>query len=190
VSDWVLVVPVRRAGKSRLEVAGVDRAALAHAIALDTLEVAASVAEVIVVTDDEFDLPGIRVVDDPGGGLAGAIEAGLAVAGFGHRGVLLGDLPALRADDLRLALDAAEAIELGVVPDADGTGTTLVTATPGVALVPSFGEGSFTRHVDAGFADLPVPAGSSLRADVDTADQLETAAALGLGPRTAALLGR
>ena len=189
MTEWVLVVPVRRAGKSRLDVPGVDRAALARSIAHDTLEVAASVADVLVVTDDDIDLPGVRIVDDPGGGLGAAIDAGLSVAGFGHRGVLLGDLPALRADDLVLALEAAEAVPLGVVPDADGTGTTLVTATPGVSLTPSFGEGSYQRHVAAGFADLPVPAASTLRQDVDTAAQLEAARIVGLGPRTAALLG-
>lgn len=190
MSDWILVIPVRRAGKSRLDVAGVDRPALARAIALDTIEVAASVADVIVVTDDEIDVAGIRVVDDPGGGLDPAIAAGLSVAGFGHRGVLLGDLPALRPDDLQLGLDAAEAVELGVVADAEGTGTTLVTATPGVGLTPAFGDGSHARHLAAGFVELPVPAASTLRRDVDTAAQLEAARALGMGPRTTALLGR
>src|SRR5690606_25855299 len=50
---WIVVVPVKRAtdGKSRLDVAGTDRAALAHAIALDTLEAATAcelVAQVVV----------------------------------------------------------------------------------------------------------------------------------------------
>lgn len=55
---WVVIVPVKPAtvGKSRLADAAVDRAALARAIALDTIAAAAGatrVARVVVVTDDE-----------------------------------------------------------------------------------------------------------------------------------------
>jgi 2-phospho-L-lactate guanylyltransferase len=75
-----------------------------------------------------------------------------------------------------------------VVPDAEGTGSTLVTARPGVAWAAAFGAGSFARHTALGCAPLPVPAASTLRRDVDTAEQLADAAALGLGPRTTALL--
>ncbi len=58
---WSLVIPVKPAavGKSRLSVPGIDREALARAIALDTIDAAAratSVTEVVVVTDD----PGVR----------------------------------------------------------------------------------------------------------------------------------
>ena len=104
------------------------------------------------------------------------------------RAALLGDLPALRPADLADALRAAASVDRGVVADAEGTGSTLVAARAGVAWQSSFGDGSFARHVELGCAPLPVPDASTLRRDVDTADQLAAARALGLGPRTAALL--
>ncbi|HEX5858637.1 MAG TPA: 2-phospho-L-lactate guanylyltransferase [Microbacterium sp.] len=199
-------------GKSRLAIDAVERVTLARAIALDTIAAAAScptVERVIVVTDDvglvlqAGDIPGLRFVAETpspeealtrppavlAGGLNGAIAAGAVVAGEGMpRAALLGDLPALRPDDLAAALAAGGGVEHGVVADAEGTGSTLVTARAGVPWASAFGEGSFAAHVALGFSPLAVPEGSSLRRDVDTADQLAEAAALGLGRRTAALL--
>ncbi len=101
--------------------------------------------------------------------------------------VLLGDVPALRPGDLVAGLAAAAAYDLALVPDADGTGTVLLTALDAGALHPRFGAGSARRHEDAGHRrlDLALP---RLRTDVDDAASLVRAAALGLGPRTAALL--
>lgn len=211
---WHVVVPVKPAefGKSRLAVDGVDRTALARAIALDTLEAtarASHVAEVIVVTADEAlhaELGGwgerveaairtgrarVRLVRESApAGLDAAIRAGLASVPLDRpRAVLLGDLPALRPTDLDAALVHASALDLGLVPDAEGTGTTLVTARASVPLSPAFGPGSAARHRTAGHVDLAVDAASTLRRDVDTAAQLHAALALGAGRRTAALLG-
>ncbi|WP_313409508.1 hypothetical protein, partial [Aeromicrobium sp.] len=74
---------------------------------------------------------------------------------------------------------------LGAVPDEERQGTTLVTAREG-DLPAAFGPGSWARHRAAGFAELPVPATSTLRRDVDRPEHLVGA----LGPRTAAVLGR
>ena len=75
-----------------------------------------------------------------------------------------------------------------VVPDAEGSGSVLVTwNTPGTHEA-HFGADSAAKHADAGHVTLDVPATSTLRRDVDTAEQPEAAAALGLGPRTTALL--
>jgi 2-phospho-L-lactate guanylyltransferase len=202
---WVVVVPVKRAavGKSRLDVPGVDRAALARAIALDTIEAAARcelVLQVVVVSDDpalardSAAIPALRFV--PEGeprGLDAAVATGMAAidpAGRMPRAALLGDLPALRPGDLATALHAAASVDRGVVPDAEGTGSTLVTAGAGVEWASSFGEGSFARHSGLGCTALEVPDASSLRRDVDTAEQLEAAVRLGAGARTAAVLGR
>jgi 2-phospho-L-lactate guanylyltransferase len=57
-----------------------------------------------------------------------------------------------------------------------------------VSWASAFGEGSFAAHLALGCVELPVPEGSTLRRDVDTADQLAKAEALGLGRRTAAVL--
>jgi len=200
---WVVVVPVKPSsrGKSRLDVPGVGRADLARAIALDTLAAATAcelVAQVVVVTDDAAlardatAIPALRFVPEgDAGGLDAAVAAGMAATDANARmprAALLGDLPALRPADLAEALRAAASVERGVVADAEGTGSTLVTAGIGAAWASSFGDGSFARHVALGCAALVIPDASTLRRDVDTAEQLAAAAALGLGPRTAALL--
>lgn len=202
-SGWAVVIPVKpgAVGKSRLRLADVDRVTLARAIALDTIAAAAScseVAQVFVVTDDgalpalAFDIPGLRFVPEGNGALRGidaAVAAGAAAAGEGMpRAALLGDLPALRAEDLATALRDSSAVPRAVVADEEGTGTTLVTAAAGVPFRSSFGEGSFVRHVRLGCTPLDVDETSTLRRDVDTADQLLDAMTLGLGPRTARVL--
>jgi 2-phospho-L-lactate guanylyltransferase len=73
------------------------------------------------------------------------------------------------------------------VADAGGTGTTLLTAV-GVALDPRFGRGSAAAHRAGGARELTGP-WPGLRRDVDTAEDLRAAALLGLGSRTARLLG-
>ncbi|MFK4808209.1 2-phospho-L-lactate guanylyltransferase [Microbacterium sp. ZW CA_36] len=200
---WIVVVPVKPSAraKSRLDVEGVGRADLARAIALDTLTAASVcelVAQVVVVTDDATlareaaMIPALRFVPErDAGGLDAAVAVGVAAIdpdGRMPRAALLGDLPALRPDDLAEALRAAASVDRAVVPDAEGTGSTLVTARAGVAWETSFGDGSFARHVALGCEALPIADASTLRRDVDTAAQLTAAAALGLGPRTAALL--
>lgn len=200
---WIVVVPVKppARGKSRLDVAGVDRAALAHAIALDTLEAATTcelVAQVVVVTNDpalareSAAIPALRFVPEGDAhGLDAAVATGVAALDPNQRmprAALLGDLPALRPADLADALRAAASVDRGVVADAEGTGSTLVTARAGVPWSSSFGDGSFARHVELGCLPLPVTDASTLRRDVDTAGHLEAARTLGLGPHTAALL--
>jgi 2-phospho-L-lactate guanylyltransferase len=202
---WAVLIPVKPAaiGKSRLEIRGVDRVTLARAIALDTIAAAAAcdlVAQVFVITDDgalvtlAFDIPGLRFVPEDDGtsterGIDAAIAVGATAAGDRMpRAALLGDVPALRPDDLRDALAAASGTERAVVADAEGTGTTLVTARAGVPLVTAFGPDSFARHTALGCTPLEIAESSTLRRDVDTADQLMTATGLGVGPRTKRVL--
>ncbi|MBA8815066.1 2-phospho-L-lactate guanylyltransferase [Microbacterium halimionae] len=193
---WVVIVPVKPSaiGKSRLVGAGIERMPLARAIALDTIAAAAAATEVsrvIVVTDDELiaaecaPVAGVEVVaEGAASGLNAAIAHGAAQADGTYRAALLGDLPALRPTDLDQALRAALGVDRAVVPDAEGTGSTLVTARVGVAWRSEFGADSFERHRTAGFAPLTLRVDSSLRRDVDTLAQLNDAKALGLGPRT------
>lgn len=201
---WIVVVPVKppARGKSRLDVPGVDRAAIAHAIALDTLAAATAcelVAQVVVVTNDpalareSAAIPALRFVPEGDAqGLDAAVATGMAAMDPNDRmprAALLGDVPALQPADLADALRAAASVDRGVVADAEGTGSTLVTARAGVAWASSFGDGSFARHLELGCRALEIRDASTLRRDVDTAAQLDAARALGLGPRTAALLG-
>lgn len=192
---WAVIVPVKPSatGKSRLGAAGAARTRLARAIALDTIAAALRVARVVVVTDDArlaasaSGLGAEAVPDGAAHGLDGAVAAGAAHAGAdAARAALLGDLPALQPEDLAAALADAARHDRACVADADGAGTTLVTARAGMPLRTAFGAGSFARHTGDGC--VPLQAAPSLRRDVDTADDLAAAALLGLGPRTAALL--
>lgn len=194
---WHVVVPVKAAvvAKSRLEPPRpLSRPELARAVARDTLEQvcrALPPTQVTVVTSDETATEvagrlGARVVPDPGTGLDGAIRAGLDTLGdTPWQAVLLGDLPALTADDLGRALATCAAYPRAVVPDAAGTGTVLLTSTEGPP-EPSFGAGSAQRHArTATLLALDLP---RLRRDVDTWADLGEALALGVGPATRAAL--
>ena len=201
---WSLVIPVKvlAEAKSRLAIlTGTYRAQLALAMAADTVAAAlaaAPVAGVIVVTDDAVvgaelgDLGAIVIADEPAAGLNPALAFGAAysAARWPERGraAMAGDLPALRPAELALALDRAAAAGEAFVPDAAGTGTTLYAAGPGTAFSPAFGPGSRDRHRAAGARELGLAAFRGLRQDVDTPDDLKLAAALGVGPRTAAVL--
>ena len=107
-------------------------------------------------------------------------------------GALPADLPALRPAELDAAIRAAlAAFDSGAtrafVPDAAGTGTTFLIAAPGTLLDPRFGDGSADRHEASG-ANRLTGDWPGLRRDVDTADDLRSAAELGLGPHTRCVL--
>jgi 2-phospho-L-lactate/phosphoenolpyruvate guanylyltransferase len=198
-SAWSLVVPVKGGvgAKSRLRAPdGVERTALARALALDTVVAAAEAVmadHVVVVTSDaevsrsvrELD---VQVIRDPGRGLDAAARTGLAAVDVGHAAaVLLGDVPALRAADLRAALIVAKAYDYWFVPDAEGTGTVLLGASDASSVRPRFGSGSAARHEAEGHIrlDLDLP---RLRRDVDDEVSLGEVLRLGVGRHTAALL--
>ncbi|MEP7194633.1 MAG: 2-phospho-L-lactate guanylyltransferase [Actinomycetota bacterium] len=201
IQRWRLIVPVkgRLTAKSRLHPpAGVARADLAHAFALDTISAAAAglrPAHLVVVTSDEptatfvRDLGGV-VIEDHGGGLNAAICQGIGyvdgVLGPGPTAVLLGDIPTLRPQDLISALCACEAHSQALVPDAAGTGTVLLSALLPRDLHPRFGPGSAREHSRHGIRlDLDLPA---LRTDVDDDQGLRDAIAIGVGRHTASVL--
>jgi 2-phospho-L-lactate guanylyltransferase len=196
--SWTVVIPLKPpgVGKSRL---GADPS-LARAIALDTVEAASrahQVSRLIVVTADErlaseaMELHGDGevIIESEPRGIASAIAVGLHhLPGDGKRAVLLGDLPGLHPEDLDVALELAADVDRAFVRDAEGTGTTLVTARGGIPFAEHFGRGSAEAHRAAGFSELDIPAGSTLRYDVDDAAQLDAVALRGLGPRTRAHL--
>ncbi|KQY44811.1 hypothetical protein ASD18_13870 [Cellulomonas sp. Root137] len=198
---WVVVVPVKPAADGKTRLAGVlsasARERLVRAMALDTIAAAVAtpgVVRVVVVTGDvplRTLLAGtVSLVDEPGSGLNGAVRAGIERAAGADVGiaVLLGDLPALRPDELADALSMASAHERAFVADADGTGTTVLAALPGVVLDPQFGSGSAAAHELAGHVRLAVVATSSVRRDVDVPDDLTEVQRLGVGPATRAVL--
>lgn len=196
-----LLVPVKTydVAKSRLALPEGLRRELVHALALDTLTAALecpAVDLVAVVTGEprlgrEASALGCLVLPDEGAGdLNATLTAGaVRLPDHDRTGVLLGDLPALRSDELGAALAALHEHGDGFVADAAGTGTTLLVCSGSSRMRPRFGPGSRARHRDAGLVelDLPVP---GLRRDVDTLEDLAAAAVLGVGRHTRPLLDR
>lgn len=200
---WQLVVPVKElyGAKSRLagpSMTALERAELALAFALDTVETALScslVRSVVVVTGDEAAAAalrdtGVEIVPDPDrGGLNAAIVAAVAAVPAGQPvGVLLADLPALDARVLGTALRRAGRHRLAFVADASGHGTTLLTAISRQLLRPSFGHGSAAAHEALGARRICGNGLERLRRDVDVEADLWTVAAMGVGRHTAAVL--
>jgi len=199
---WAAVVPVKGGplAKSRLALPRAVRAALATAFARDTvtaLREADRGMPVLVVTGDPdvaswAPTHGAEVVPDPGSGLDAAVTAGVAAAagrGATHVAVVLGDHPALRPEEVRVALAAVAGVDRAVVPDADGTGTALLTLPAGPGVRTAFGAGSAAAHERLGHVRHlpPVP---GLRQDVDDEGGLGVAVLLGVGSHTAAALAR
>ncbi len=180
-TEWVVVIPVKGTAGAKSRFGPGDHTALALALALDTVEAALAtpaVSGVLVVTSvaasTVFDqTEALVLIEEQPIGLAGAIAQGIETAvamGAPGRGVavLLGDLPALTPGELGEALDLARATDLAMVPDAAGTGTTLITAADGATHRPRFGPGSAAAHRAEGYLPLDLPASSGLRTDVDT----------------------
>jgi 2-phospho-L-lactate guanylyltransferase len=189
---WTVLVPIRAlpSAKSRLasSVSPTVFERLVAAIRADTLAAARAagpVARVVVVGDE----PGAGVtLVQTSPGLNGALRDGADHAREHWKldgvAALVGDLPAVRAEELAAALDEAAGYATAFVPDRTGTGTTLLTASPGAVFDPRFGDGSAARHRAIA---TELSAGAGLRHDVDTAQDLAAAAVVGLGPQTAAV---
>jgi 2-phospho-L-lactate/phosphoenolpyruvate guanylyltransferase len=205
---WTIVLPFKggASAKSRLGQSGSGcegfRPEVRHRLALaflcDTVATAAAAPEVgnvVVVSSDpalESVLPDVDRLDDPGQGLNAAVSAGVewvrsrnplsAVA------ALTADLPSLTMEDLTLALALAAQRPLALVSDRHGSGSTMISALPGVQVTPRFGVQSCAAHIQAGHEILPIPAASTLRADVDTFEDLAEALQRGVGENTRAAL--
>jgi 2-phospho-L-lactate guanylyltransferase len=197
---FAVLVPVKPPAfaKSRLaDLGDAARRDLATAFAVDTVTAVLScpaVARVLVVTDDHelaaglADL-GVEVIPDgTTDDLNGTLR--LAAAEMHRRDpalalvALCADLPALRADELGLALGAASPAGLSFVADADGVGTTALVAATLDDFAPGFGPGSRQRHLDAGAHEIDGVDVPSVRRDVDDRAALAEATRLGLGRRT------
>lgn len=204
VPAWSVVVPAKKlaVAKTRLrpltdraERPSVAHEALVLALLADTVTAALAcppVAEVVVVTDEPAaaDLArglGARALaDEPDGGLNAALAHGAGAVVREAVAALSSDLPAMRPAELAAALGAAGGARRCFVADAQGTGTTLLTAV-GTPLRPRFGTGSAQAHADDGALALTGDWPGLLR-DVDVPDDLRAAVALGVGRHTAELL--
>jgi 2-phospho-L-lactate/phosphoenolpyruvate guanylyltransferase len=199
--SWVVLVPVKTLAEAKTRLVGASgRADLALAFACDTIAAAASVARVAVVSDDPVVASAARdagaevLPQGPEPGLNSALRhaAGDVQRRDPHArvAVLAGDLPALRADEVSVALNAAAGHLRAFVCDAEGTGTTFLAAAAGVELDPRFGTRSRAAHRASGAVELRLAGVAGLRRDVDDEVGLWDARRLGVGPRTRAALDR
>ena len=210
--NWTVIIPMSPLDRAKTRLADASSSpgqhrALVKAMRRDTVAAilpARDVARVLVVTATPAaalaDLSGLdgllrpeRIVviaDPPHDGLNAAVAhaAAYAATSWPADGVatVVADLPALSTAAIDLVLARAEVVDVGVVVDRQGMGTTMLTATPGHRLHPRFGAGSARRHIELGATRLNAPA--TARTDVDVLDDLDAARRLGLGPAMAALL--
>ncbi|MFD2091352.1 2-phospho-L-lactate guanylyltransferase [Blastococcus deserti] len=201
--SWSVVVPAKRldVAKTRLRPltaaradAGAAHQELVLALLADTVSAALAcpaVGAVVVVTDDPAAAGVVRrlgartVADEPDRGLNPALEHGARQAPGAAVAALSSDLPALRPEELAAALAAAGRATRAFVADAQGTGTTLLTAV-GTDLQPRFGPGSAAAHLAGGARALRGDWPGLVR-DVDTEADLRAALLLGAGSCTTAL---
>jgi len=206
---WSLVIPVKRLSAAKTRLAPLPtarRSDLALAFVHDCVTAALAAPEVgrvLVVTADDAAAEGLaglgaRIAREPeatdgldrlnaaitfGAGRSRAERPDLRI------GALTGDLPSLRGEELSAVLQLGAAIDgRSFVPDAAGSGTTLLLGAADGTLDPRFGPDSRARHARSGAAEL-FGAGRSVRQDVDTLADLESALRLGVGVHTAHEIG-
>lgn len=198
----VLLVPVKALAraKSRLRGAHVDHDRLVLAIVHDTVSAAMAAEQVVhtVVVSDDARVLGCagRLGADTCSPATASLNGDLRVAADMARrrfvratiAALPADLPALRTDDFEAAIRAARGRHC-FVPDREGSGTTLLLSGHGIPLDPRYGPASGIHHATHGARRLVGP-WASLAHDVDTPTDLADAFALGLGPRTGALMSK
>jgi len=204
---WSLVVPFKGgpSAKSRLQgdegtetIPSALRRQLALGFLADTVAAAAAAANVgriIIISSDPaavINAPKVLMLQDSGHGLNAAIDAGFiyarSLSSTDPVAAVTADLPRLTTAELEYALQSARHQSLAIVPDRDGSGTTMITALPGVHVSPLFGPGSRDAHTRAGHRLLPIPGDSTLRMDVDTVEDLVAAVQEGVGEHTRAAL--
>jgi 2-phospho-L-lactate guanylyltransferase len=185
---WTFLVPFKdsRFAKSRLDVEQPLRREVALSMLYDTVEALLSVRDVQRVFvicgrgEDVLELrawPKVEIVIESSPGLNEAIRHGENTARAADPAVRLAvcpaDLPTLDPDELARVLTACIPHARCVVPDRDGSGTTLLTSAVAVALDPAFGPGSLAAHVARGAERLQLPQRSTLRHDVDYVSDLD-----------------
>lgn len=183
-----LVLPIKATvdAKSRLDLSAAGREIVMRSFVEHVVGVARAsrhVARIAVVGSVDLvpDPVGVRHLPEPqlGGGLNAVVTTARHWACLAAPdrpiAVLPVDLPRVTAAELDLALRVAEGLERAFVPDADGTGTTLITARRPELLISAYGPGSAAEHERLGLVRLD-GAGAGLRHDVDTLDDLRSAA--------------
>lgn len=206
------IVPVKRLDSAKQRLASSlipsQRRRLMEAMFRDTMAAVGAARQldrIIVVSADRQiariarQAGATTIADPPDCGHSGAALLGIAAAGDEPVILLPGDCPLLDPREIDHLLTGLPRPFVTVVPDRHGTGTNALVLNPRDAIVPSFGEGSCARHVEAArragipHAVEPVP---TLGLDMDTpadivalARAFEAGEASGRGRHTAKVLG-
>jgi 2-phospho-L-lactate guanylyltransferase len=176
-----VLVPVKAFHQAKLRLAPAldapHRAALAREMATRVVQSAAGLPVAVVCDDPEVAAwatgLGAQVIWEPGRGLNGAVQHGVAHLGrAGARSVVVaaGDLPL--ATDLRWV---ARFPGVTIVPDRRRDGTNVIALPTTAAFTFAYGPGSFARHLEEArqlSLITRVVHGSPLAWDVDVPDDL------------------
>lgn len=179
---WIVVVPFLRLteGASRL---GKDTARVVHAVGLDTVAAIArseAVKQVIVVADSDAYAaeieamgPHLSVLIVPPAGDEESANAAVAAAATGHSrnvAVVRATLATLDPTQLTALLDAAADVPIGVVLNEQSTKTTVLTAREPADVAALITANA--SHLASGTAATMLPAGSTLRRELTSAQSL------------------
>ena len=159
------VVPMKRLGLAKRRLGGCLAAPTRRRLVLAMLEdvlaalkASQAVGPVWVVTRDAdiawlAESHGARVVAEPDDAdLNAAIRRGLDAAAAGgatHALVIPGDVPLIRADDIRRLAAAARSDAIAIAPSHDDDGTNALLLPVPAAIQPAYGPQSFARHTAA-----------------------------------------
>jgi 2-phospho-L-lactate guanylyltransferase len=120
------------------------------------------------------------IAESIAGDLNAALVQGMQLlAGIGAEAVLIlpADVPLVDVESIEAIVGGSSApASLGICPARDRDGTNALLIRPPGAISPSFGPGSFQRHVALGRArglDVSVLQSDSLGLDIDEPDDLE-----------------
>ena len=199
MSDWQVLIPIKRLAraKSRLALPPDQRAAVTLAMLRDVASAVRAcryVRTVHVVTEDAGvartvdaeHLPAWSVAGEPG--LNHELHrAATCLRQSGTRdgiAVFLGDLPCLTTSVVSDLLLSAPKNRQSFLPDAAGSGTTVLLAPPRIPFAPFFGEDSADRHARIGTALDCTAERWAARQDVDTLEALDNAIRFGVGDHT------
>jgi 2-phospho-L-lactate guanylyltransferase len=123
--------------------------------------------------------PRIAYLSDPGHGHNAAVACGVSLLtewGIAGAAVIAGDLPLLGVEDISALVRAGLESEVAIAPDRHGTGTNALFLKLPTRMSPSFGVGSFERHVQAAQVCEREPSvirRLGFELDIDNADDLD-----------------
>jgi 2-phospho-L-lactate guanylyltransferase len=180
-----VLVPVKAFDQAKVRLAPAlgphERSTLARAMAEQVISAARSLPVAVVCDErsvaDWARARGVLVIWEPGRGLNGAVEAGVAqLAGLGVEQVVVAHADLPLADDLT---GLARFAGVTLVPDRVNDGTNVACIPAGAGFRFAYGPGSFARHATEarrlGFA-LRIVRDPTLGWDVDVPADLATLA--------------